>query len=352
MKFTKKIQHLSSPLSGGGAIGEEESTRRLVRLERVAGEEVWLDRRLEKRSGLEMEALLERRRGRRWRWEEGRLERRWAEGGPMERDDGRGPVERGDVGEKCRERLESGGEEDGEEVRVVYKNELGLRWEGFMEDLKNECSNLLRVSEFQLVHELCLYVLSASCRTELIRATRQPCMHFFRGFPYIFESPLWFVLILSVLDEQRNLSLRCLTEVVCTLVWEFYDMQVCENVYCLHGSITVPHQNVLFVERSLWRKKRRYVDPDASTSQVLAQRGMDNFMILRGDGDNDPEESAREEEQVVIKCEKLRSPRTVTHWVIILIRKFSSAVLVLSCFEILIWRRFDSVLKAGKEAKN
>ncbi|KAK9135659.1 hypothetical protein Syun_014989 [Stephania yunnanensis] len=34
--------------------------------------------------------------------------------------------------------------------------------------------------------------------------------------------------------------------------------------------------------RSLWRKKRRYVDPDASTSHVLAQRGMSNFMILRG----------------------------------------------------------------------
>ncbi|KAK9094423.1 hypothetical protein Scep_025892 [Stephania cephalantha] len=33
--------------------------------------------------------------------------------------------------------------------------------------------------------------------------------------------------------------------------------------------------------RSLWRKKRRYVDPDASTSWVLAQRGMGNFMILR-----------------------------------------------------------------------
>ncbi|KAK9162601.1 hypothetical protein Syun_003503 [Stephania yunnanensis] len=32
--------------------------------------------------------------------------------------------------------------------------------------------------------------------------------------------------------------------------------------------------------RSLWRNKRRYVDPDASTSQVLAQRGMSNFMIL------------------------------------------------------------------------
>ncbi|KAK9098549.1 hypothetical protein Syun_025594 [Stephania yunnanensis] len=32
--------------------------------------------------------------------------------------------------------------------------------------------------------------------------------------------------------------------------------------------------------RSLGRKKRRYVDPDGSTSQVLAQRGIDNFMIL------------------------------------------------------------------------
>ncbi|KAK9169407.1 hypothetical protein Syun_001547 [Stephania yunnanensis] len=32
--------------------------------------------------------------------------------------------------------------------------------------------------------------------------------------------------------------------------------------------------------RSLWRKKRRYVDPDASTSQMLAQRGIGNFMIL------------------------------------------------------------------------
>ncbi|KAK9110884.1 hypothetical protein Scep_018403 [Stephania cephalantha] len=32
---------------------------------------------------------------------------------------------------------------------------------------------------------------------------------------------------------------------------------------------------------SLGRKKRRYADADASTSQVLAQRGMGNFMILR-----------------------------------------------------------------------
>ncbi|KAK9087677.1 hypothetical protein Syun_030071 [Stephania yunnanensis] len=39
----------------------------------------------------------------------------------------------------------------------------------------------------------------------------------------------------------------------------------------------------------LWRKKRRYVDPDASTSQVLAQR-MDNFMILRGRGNPEDED--------------------------------------------------------------
>ncbi|KAK9081260.1 hypothetical protein Syun_030623 [Stephania yunnanensis] len=43
--------------------------------------------------------------------------------------------------------------------------------------------------------------------------------------------------------------------------------------------------------RSLWRKKRRYVDPNASTSQVLAQRGMSNFMILRKMGRGLEEES-------------------------------------------------------------
>ncbi|KAK9158043.1 hypothetical protein Scep_004617 [Stephania cephalantha] len=40
--------------------------------------------------------------------------------------------------------------------------------------------------------------------------------------------------------------------------------------------------------KSLWRKKRRYVDLDASTSQMLAQRGMGNFMILRFRGYGEP----------------------------------------------------------------
>ncbi|KAK9142507.1 hypothetical protein Syun_011907 [Stephania yunnanensis] len=40
------------------------------------------------------------------------------------------------------------------------------------------------------------------------------------------------------------------------------------------------HKGRVYGFGSLGRKKRRYVDADASTSQVLAQRGMDNFMIL------------------------------------------------------------------------
>ncbi|CAK9133881.1 unnamed protein product [Ilex paraguariensis] len=53
-------------------------------------------------------------------------------------------------------------------------------------------------SEFQLIHELCLYVLSASQRLELIRATLATLHAFFSWIPlgYIFESPL--VLVRSV----------------------------------------------------------------------------------------------------------------------------------------------------------
>ena len=47
-------------------------------------------------------------------------------------------------------------------------------------------------NEFQLIHELCLYVLSASQRTELIRATLSTLHAFLSWIPlgYIFESPL------------------------------------------------------------------------------------------------------------------------------------------------------------------
>jgi len=54
-------------------------------------------------------------------------------------------------------------------------------------------SVLVVCSEFQLIHELCLYVLSAaSQRTELIRATLATLHAFLSWIPlgYIFESPL------------------------------------------------------------------------------------------------------------------------------------------------------------------
>lgn len=57
-----------------------------------------------------------------------------------------------------------------------------------------QCNNYFFVhcSEFQLIHELCLYVLSASQRTELIRATLSTLHAFLSWIPlgYIFESPL------------------------------------------------------------------------------------------------------------------------------------------------------------------
>lgn len=51
---------------------------------------------------------------------------------------------------------------------------------------------LVVYSEFQLIHELCLYVLSASQRAELIRATLATLHAFLSWIPlgYIFESPL------------------------------------------------------------------------------------------------------------------------------------------------------------------
>ncbi|OIV94964.1 hypothetical protein TanjilG_22161 [Lupinus angustifolius] len=70
-------------------------------------------------------------------------------------------------------------------------------------------------SEFQLIHELCLYVLSASQRTELIRATLSTLHAFLTWIPlgYIFESPLLETLLkFFSLPAYRNLTLQCLTE--------------------------------------------------------------------------------------------------------------------------------------------
>ncbi|XP_019420983.1 PREDICTED: protein EXPORTIN 1A-like isoform X1 [Lupinus angustifolius] len=83
-------------------------------------------------------------------------------------------------------------------------------------------------SEFQLIHELCLYVLSASQRTELIRATLSTLHAFLTWIPlgYIFESPLLETLLkFFSLPAYRNLTLQCLTEVAALQFGNFYDAQ-------------------------------------------------------------------------------------------------------------------------------
>ena len=59
-------------------------------------------------------------------------------------------------------------------------------------------------SEFKLIHELCLYVLSASQRQDLIRSTLSALHAYLSWIPlgYIFESPL--VIYLNQKDIDVN----------------------------------------------------------------------------------------------------------------------------------------------------
>ncbi|KAL3651217.1 Exportin-1 [Castilleja foliolosa] len=71
-------------------------------------------------------------------------------------------------------------------------------------------------SEFKLIHELCYYVLSASQRAELIRATLAALHAFLSWIPvlYIFASPLLERLLsFFPVPAYRNLTLQCLTEI-------------------------------------------------------------------------------------------------------------------------------------------
>ncbi|XP_010549821.1 PREDICTED: protein EXPORTIN 1A [Tarenaya hassleriana] len=83
-------------------------------------------------------------------------------------------------------------------------------------------------SEFQLIHELCLYVLSASQRPELIRATLSSLHAYLSWIPlgYIFESPLLETLLkFFPVPAYRNLTLQCLTEVAALNFGDFYNVQ-------------------------------------------------------------------------------------------------------------------------------
>ncbi|KAL2593575.1 hypothetical protein AAZV13_12G138100 [Glycine max] len=86
----------------------------------------------------------------------------------------------------------------------------------------------IKLSEFQLIHELCLYVLSASQRTKLTQATLSTLHAFLSWIPlgYIFESPLLVTLLKFFLVlAYRNLTLQCLTEVAALQFGNYYDVQ-------------------------------------------------------------------------------------------------------------------------------
>ncbi|KAF3509669.1 hypothetical protein F2Q69_00000707 [Brassica cretica] len=84
-------------------------------------------------------------------------------------------------------------------------------------------------SEFKLIHELCLYVLSASQRQDLIRSTLSALHAYLSWIPlgYIFESPLLETLLKFFhVPAYRNLTLQCLTELVAALNFgDFYNVQ-------------------------------------------------------------------------------------------------------------------------------
>ncbi|KAK1304120.1 hypothetical protein QJS10_CPB11g01284 [Acorus calamus] len=98
-----------------------------------------------------------------------------------------------------------------------------------IKDLKHSLN-----SEFQLIHELCLYVLSsASQRTELVRTTLATLHAFLSWIPvgYIFQSPLLDILLkIFPVVSYRNLTLQCLTEVASLQFGDVYVMQYC-NMY-------------------------------------------------------------------------------------------------------------------------
>ncbi|KAK1441519.1 hypothetical protein QVD17_07482 [Tagetes erecta] len=100
-------------------------------------------------------------------------------------------------------------------------------------------------SEFQLIHELCLYVLSASQRTELIRATLATLHAFLSWIPlgYIFESPLLETLLkFFPVPSYRNLTLQCLTEVAALNFGDFYNGQYVNmyNIFMVQLQTVLP----------------------------------------------------------------------------------------------------------------
>ncbi|KAJ0983140.1 hypothetical protein J5N97_011395 [Dioscorea zingiberensis] len=162
----------------------------------------------------------------------------------------------------------------------VLKHEWPSRWQSFVPDLVSAakssetlCENCMAIlkllseevfdfsrgemtqqkikelkqslnSEFQLIHELCLFVLSASQRTELIRATLATLHAFLSWIPlgYIFESPLLETLLkFFPVASYRNLTLQCLTEIASLQFGDFYD----QKYVTMYTIFMVQLQNIL-----------------------------------------------------------------------------------------------------------
>ncbi|XP_013667542.2 protein EXPORTIN 1A-like [Brassica napus] len=105
-------------------------------------------------------------------------------------------------------------------------------------------------SEFKLIHELCLYVLSASQRQDLIRSTLSALHAYLSWIPlgYIFESPLLETLLkFFPVPAYRNLTLQCLTEVAALNFGDFYNAQYIKMYTIFIGqlqTILPPNTNI------------------------------------------------------------------------------------------------------------
>nr|CAB3456381.1 unnamed protein product [Digitaria exilis] len=100
-------------------------------------------------------------------------------------------------------------------------------------------------SEFRLIHELCLSVLSGSQKPELVRATLATLHAFLSWIPigFIFESPLLETLLkFFPIAGYRNLTLQCLTEVAALHFGDFYNAQYVQmyTVFILQLQAIVP----------------------------------------------------------------------------------------------------------------
>jgi exportin-1 len=97
-------------------------------------------------------------------------------------------------------------------------------------------------SEFKLIHELCLYVLSASQRQDLIRATLSALHAYLSWIPlgYIFESTLLETLLkFFPVPAYRNLTIQCLTEVAALNFGDFYNVQYVKMYTIFIGQLRI-----------------------------------------------------------------------------------------------------------------